>query len=223
VKLTAIFFDASNTLVFPDLNRTLAPLHALGIRPSDDQLLAAERIARRCRDDAAANGAVKLGDREYWEAYYDELLRNFGITNAELRSALVEEARRSANWEYVLPGTREALLTLKQRYQLGLISNSDGHIDQLFGRLGLQDCFDTFADSGRIGYEKPDARIFQAAVASLNATPAESLYIGDIYSIDYLGAIGAGMQPMLFDRCGVYRESGLPRVQSLDELVAKLC
>jgi HAD superfamily hydrolase (TIGR01549 family) len=223
VKLTAIFFDAGNTLVFPDLNRTLAPLHARGIRPRDDQLLAAERIARRRRDDAAANGAVKLGDREYWEAYYDELLRNFGITDAELRHSLIDEARRSANWEYVLPGTREALLTLKQRYQLGLISNSDGHIDQLFGRLGLQDCFDTFADSGRIGYEKPDARIFHAAVASLNAIPAKSLYVGDIYSIDYLGAIGAGMQPMLFDRCGVYRESGLPSVQSLDELVAKLC
>ena len=223
MKLTAIFFDAGNTLVFPDLNRTLAPLHARGIRPSDDQLLAAERIARRRRDDAAANGAVKLGDREYWEVYYDELLRNFGITDAELRQSLVEEARRSANWEYVLPGTREALLTLKQRYQLGLISNSDGHIDQLFGRLALQDCFDTFVDSGRIGYEKPDARIFHAAVASLNVTPATSLYIGDIYSIDYLGAIGAGMQPMLFDRCGVYRESGLPSVQSLDELVAKLC
>jgi putative hydrolase of the HAD superfamily len=222
VKPTAIFFDAGNTLVFPDLTLTLAPLHAHDIWPSDNQLFAAERIARRRRDDAAANGNAKLGDREYWELYYDELLRNFSHTDAALKAALITEARRSSNWEYVLPGTRDALLALKQRYRLGVISNSDGHIDQLFVRLGLRDCFDSFADSGNIGYEKPDARIFQAAVAELNATAAESLYIGDIYSIDYLGAIGAGMQPMLFDRCGVYRESGLSRVESLEELVSTL-
>ena len=221
MKLIAIFFDAGNTLVFPDLNRTLAPLHTRGIRPSDDQLFAAERIARRRRDDAAASGTVKLGDREYWDIYYDELLRNLSRSDTALKDALIVEAQRSSNWECVLPGTREALLALRQRYQLGVISNSDGQIDQLFIRLGLRACFDGFADSGRVGYEKPDARIFQAAAAALKVKPEESLYVGDIYSIDYLGAIGAGMQPTLFDRCGVYRESGLPRVQSLDELVAK--
>src|SRR5919204_1520817 len=102
MKPTAIFFDAGNTQVFPDLNLTLAPLHARGIRPSDNQLFAAERIARRRRDDAAANGTVKLGDREYWELYYDELLRNFNIADAALKDALIAEARRSSNWEYVL-------------------------------------------------------------------------------------------------------------------------
>jgi len=48
------------------------------------------------------------------------------------------------------------------------------------------------------------------------------LYVGDVYSVDYLGATRAGMQAMLFDVSGAYREMRLPRVQSLEELERKL-
>jgi len=57
---------------------------------------------------------------------------------------------------------------------------------------------------------------------ALNARPEESLYVGDVYSVDYLGATGAGMQAVLFDVAGAYRESGLPRVESLEQLQEKL-
>jgi FMN phosphatase YigB (HAD superfamily) len=56
----------------------------------------------------------------------------------------------------------------------------------------------------------------------MNARPDESLYVGDVYSVDYLGAIGAGMQAILMDVSGAYRENGLPRVESLEELQIKL-
>ncbi len=41
---------------------------------------------------------------------------------------------------------------------------------------------------------------------SLNARPEESLYVGDVYSVDYLGATGAGMQAVLMDVPGAYRD-----------------
>ena len=56
----------------------------------------------------------------------------------------------------------------------------------------------------------------------MNAAPEESLYVGDVYSVDYLGAIGAGMQAMLMDVAGAYRDKGVPRVQSLEELLGTL-
>ncbi len=56
----------------------------------------------------------------------------------------------------------------------------------------------------------------------MNVAPEESLYVGDLYSIDYLGATGVGMQAILFDVCGAYREMDLPRVESLEELQQKL-
>ena len=42
--------------------------------------------------------------------------------------------------------------------------------------------------------------------------------MGDVRSVDYVGATRAGMQAVLFDVCGAYRDSGLARVESLDGL-----
>jgi len=69
-----------------------------------------------------------------------------------------------------------------------------------------------------VGYEKPHAAIFEAAVSTMPVRPEESLYVGDVYTVDYLGATRAGMQAVLFDVAGAYRDAGLPRVESLEEL-----
>jgi FMN phosphatase YigB (HAD superfamily) len=42
--------------------------------------------------------------------------------------------------------------------------------------------------------------------------------VGDVYSVDYVGARNAGMQAILFDVAGTYRESEFPRVESMAEL-----
>ena len=222
MPLTTIFFDAGNTLIFPDLARTLAPLQNAGLEATRGQLHAAERAAKQRRDREAAAGNTALADQDYWIIYYSALLDALGHPDLELRSALVREARRSQNWDCVLPNTRESLLDLKQHFSLGVISNSDGHIAELIQRLGLGDCFDAVIDSSVVGHEKPDIRIFQSAISALGAEAATSMYVGDIYSVDYLGAAAAGMQAVLFDVCGAYRDTGLLRVESMRELTARL-
>ena len=52
----------------------------------------------------------------------------------------------------------------------------------------------------------------------MNAAPEASLYVGDLYSVDYRGATSAGMQALLMDIPGAYRDKGVPRVESLEEL-----
>ena len=103
-----------------------------------------------------------------------------------------------------------------------MISNSDGKIAALLERFQIADCFLNITDSGLVGYEKPHPAIFQAALRTMNVAPEESLYVGDLYSVDYLGATSVGMQAMLFDVCGAYGETDLPRVESLEELDKKL-
>ena len=76
--------------------------------------------------------------------------------------------------------------------------------------------------SGLVGVEKPHPEIFRQALQKMNAAPEESLYVGDMYSVDYLGATGAGMQAILMDVPGAYHERGVERVQSLEELRASL-
>src|SRR6202041_2219562 len=52
----------------------------------------------------------------------------------------------------------------------------------------------------------------------MKARADESLYVGDVYSVDYVGAGNAGMQAVLFDVSGAYRDRQEPRVGSVEEL-----
>jgi len=114
------------------------------------------------------------------------------------------------------------LLRMARRFRLGVISNADGRIAALLARNGVADCFETITDSGVVGYEKPHPAIFQAALDSLKVAAEESLYVGDVHSVDYLGATRVGMQAILFDVAGAYQNDGLPRVASLEELEVRL-
>ena len=214
--LRAIFFDAGNTLVFPDREKTLAPLKSRGIEVPEDTIFAAERAARRYRD-ANASADPKHTDQHFWDVYYEELLSHLP-GNEDLLPDLIAAARNSGNWSRVLPGTRECLIRLKRKYRLGIISNSDGHIADLFERLDLADCFETITDSARVGFQKPDSRIFLAALRSLGIPAEESVYIGDVYSIDYVGARAVGMQAIVMDPYGTYADNGVARITRLEAL-----
>ena len=221
MSLATIFFDAGGTLVFPDLALTEQPLASRGIFPSDERRYAAEREAKLQFDQARAEHHSV--DGQYWDFYYLCLLRELGMgDDAELRAALVTATRKGANWRQLRPDTRKVLARLKRRYRIGLISNSDGSVRQAFELLGLDNYFDSFTDSHLCGFEKPDPRIFECAMASLGATPEQSLYVGDIYSIDFLGAQGVGMRAVLMDLAGTYRHTPYPRVESLAELEGRL-
>lgn len=219
-SLECIFFDVGSTLLFANRDRMLAPLHARGIRPSEEQLLALERSAKNEFDDIIEHGGhVDLG---FWNLFYDRLFEQLGIDDEALRHSLITNTRLSANWDQMRPGTREALLTIGARYPIAVISNADGSIVQLLSRCGLADCFRTITDSGVVGHEKPDPFIFETALRGMKARPESSLYVGDVYSVDYCGATRAGMQALLFDAHGAYREKDVPRVESLSELVDAL-
>jgi len=92
----------------------------------------------------------------------------------------------------------------------------------VIGGCGIADCFDSITDSGVVGYEKPNPAIFHAALKSMGVDANRSLYVGDFYSVDYLGATRAGMKAILFDVSGAYRGRDLPRVESLEQLETTL-
>jgi HAD superfamily hydrolase (TIGR01549 family) len=222
MTLEAIFFDVGGTLVFPDQQRTLEPLHAAGIIPTATQLGAAERAARMAIDRDLSAHAPNAVDRNYWDHYYSELLRQVEVSSGEMKRELIRRARTSSNWNRLAPDTPELLDQLKRHYRLGIISNSDGGIAALLRQLELEPFFDAVTDSGKVGHQKPDARIFQAALQTLGVDARASVYVGDIYTVDYLGATGAGMQAILMDTAAVYGGSSHERVQSLRELAERL-
>jgi HAD superfamily hydrolase (TIGR01509 family) len=214
--LRAVFFDAGGTLVFPDRERTLAPLKSRGLSVTEERIHAAERAARRFRDAVPPDSVWRDADKQYWKIYYGELLGS--ATDERLMDELVALSQTSRNWNLINAGTREILLSLKQRFSVALISNSDGRVSELMQDVGLGDCFESITDSGVVGYQKPSPKIFQAAIAAVGIEPNESVYIGDIYSIDYVGAKGVGMHAVLMDSFGTYAGNGVTRVGDLIEL-----
>jgi putative hydrolase of the HAD superfamily len=150
------------------------------------------------------------------------LLSEIGLKDDAIRDQLVASIRDSGNWDTIRPGTAEQLQQIGERYQIAVISNADGKIEDVLRRCGIAHCFRTITDSGLVGYEKPHPEIFRQALKSMSAAPEESLYVGDVYSVDYLGATGAGLQAVLMDVPGAYRDQGAPRVESLQELQTAL-
>jgi putative hydrolase of the HAD superfamily len=220
MRLKALFFDVGNTLLFPHREAMLQPLHERGVFPSEDLLRDIERRTKREFDSLLESKAGV--DHGFWNIYYSHLLDALGVQDEVICQDMVTRTRISANWCDIRPGTREALSRLAQKYRPGVISNADGKIAEILGRSGIADCFETITDSGIVGKEKPDPVIFEAALKSLGVGPQESLYIGDVYSVDYLGATGVGMHAVLFDVAGTYKDKDVPRVESLEQLESLL-
>jgi len=214
-SLKTIFFDVGNTLLFPDRDHILSALGSHP-RPSLEQWHAIERETKPKFDSLVQRGGTV--DHGFWYMFYTRLLESLNVEDDGIREALVNATRISANWRVMRPGTCEALQRMGRKHRLAIISNADGKIVEILTRCGITECVESITDSGIIGYEKPHPAIFEAALKAMNAKADDALYVGDVYAVDYLGATKAGMQAILFDVAGAYRDRGLPRVESLEEL-----
>lgn len=150
--------------------------------------------------------------------FHSHLLEELDESRDGLLQELAGNMQNSANWDQILPGTRAALDRIREKFRIAVISNADGRIENVLTRCGIAECFESITDSGIVGFEKPRREIFEAALKRMNARADESLYVGDVYSVDYVGARNAGMQAVLMDVAGAYRERQEPRVQSLEQL-----
>ena len=86
------------------------------------------------------------------------------------------------------------LSRLASRYRLGLVSNFYGNLETVCADLGLHGLFAVIVDSARVGWTKPDPRIFQRALDDIGAAPNGATFVGDSPSRDMAGARGVGMR-----------------------------
>lgn len=93
-----------------------------------------------------------------------------------------------------LRGNMPLLSRLSRRYRLGIVSNFYGNLATVCEEAGIRRLFSVIIDSGRVGYLKPDTRIFRRAVEELGLTPADATFVGDSLSRDMAGARAAGMR-----------------------------
>jgi HAD superfamily hydrolase (TIGR01509 family) len=215
-EIKVIFFDVGNTLLFPNRESIHAPLAERGVAVEAEHLRDLERRIKNQFDSLMIQDGNH--DHGFWRMFYTQLFAEIELADEALRDRLVSGIQNSGNWDQIRPGTREKLEQIAERYRIAVISNADGRIDDVLRRCGICDCFLSITDSGLVGYEKPHPEIFLQALRSVKAEPEESLYVGDVYSVDYVGATRAGMRAVLMDVSGAYADKGVARVESLQEL-----
>jgi FMN phosphatase YigB (HAD superfamily) len=87
----------------------------------------------------------------------------------------------------------EILRELSARFQLGIVSNFYGNLEQVCIETGVASFMSVMVDSACVGFIKPDPRIFQAALTQLQLDPREAIFVGDSLPRDMKGARGLGM------------------------------
>lgn len=219
-RLRGIFLDAGNTLLFVDRCRIFEAIRDAGVEPVTQRFEAVEYRARQRLAERASQGSSGT-EAHIWAEYFGSIFRECGVPEDRLEAvaARLREMHSELHlWTYVLPGTREALDTLRARgYRLGVISNADGRVAELLDRAGLLQFLEIVVDSGIEGVEKPDPRIFQVALERTGLEPADALYAGDLYHVDVVGARSAGMHAVLVDPIGEV-EYACDRIGAVTEL-----
>jgi putative hydrolase of the HAD superfamily len=138
-----------------------------------------------------------------------------------LLDALWLQHRERNFWSKVPPGTVRALARVRGLgVRVAIVSNSEGMLEALFQELGLTESFDLVIDSGVVGIEKPDVRIFRLALDHFDLPPARVLHLGDTFATDVVGARAAEIRVALVDPFGHFegRHADVPRVRGAPEV-----
>ena len=106
-------------------------------------------------------------------------------------SAFIQYAR-------LIPGTKEMLTILRQKYRIGLLSNftHPPAARQIIAELDLEPFFEVVVISGDLGYRKPHLSVFEALIDRVGAEKEEIAFVGDDPEADVEGALRAGLQPV---------------------------
>lgn len=102
-------------------------------------------------------------------------------------------------WRGIDNGVLELVHSLRRRYLVGMISNATLTLeDELRDHHGIDHLFEVIVNSARVGFAKPDARIFHHAASSLGVRPGACVHVDDLMH-NVTGAREAGFQAVLYE------------------------
>jgi FMN phosphatase YigB (HAD superfamily) len=198
--LRAVSLDFGQTLASLDPRFLADRLRGRGVDADEAKIEAAVPAAWARYDELVRQGV----SGHPWRELMRVLLEGAGVPE-RFREELVEwlwrEQPRKNLWRKPISGMFRLCLDLeKGGVPFGVLSNSEGRLAELVDEMGWADVIRVVVDSGRVGIEKPDRRIFEILAERLGTDPAEVVHVGDSLAADVMGALGAGMCAVWFTR-----------------------
>ena len=125
------------------------------------------------------------GDVDNFDSFFDDLYSRY---------------RGAEAWKPYREAASVLCLLRSNRIRAALISNFDSRIEEVLISLNLSIWFNVVVFSSRVGFAKPDPRIFERALAELGVEASEALHVGDNLEKDWRAARSIGMDALLLDR-----------------------
>ena len=180
-----------------------------------------------------ALGRYFADEQKFYDTYWREnisLWQQYAKGEITRDYLIVERFRRPLTTGHGLNVTKELCLEMSDRFldlcasKPGVVEGAHELMDYLRGRgysmhicsngfhevqyrkldaCGLREYFDTVILSEDAGANKPSPVFFGYALQTTGATPETTLMIGDNLQGDILGALGVGIDAMLFNRWSV--------------------
>lgn len=130
---------------------------------------------------------------------------------------------------HIFPETQSVLKHLSSKFQLGLITNTQGQQGSGTHRISqfpkLEMYFRVIIVAGENGIPpKPAPQPFHLCLEGLGVNPSEAVYIGDDYRIDICGAKDVGLHAVWIQHHSVKRfwpevQTSVPIINRLDQLL----
>jgi putative hydrolase of the HAD superfamily len=119
-------------------------------------------------------------------------------TLALFRDTYLDEWNRGVS---PISGVDALLAELGARFELALVTNTHdaAFVHAHLRTLNIAQHFDVVVTSVEHGKRKPSACIFEQALVRAEGQAESSVYVGDSYAADYVGASGAGIRCLLID------------------------
>jgi HAD superfamily hydrolase (TIGR01662 family) len=228
-SITTILFDLDGTLRHNRPSSTemfIALAVRLGASDSEEHRQRATRWLHYYWAQSAellADRQVYIEEEIFWTNHARLFLVNLGCSPTQAEALAPELYSYYQNEYYpedwVPPDVPETLEALRNAgYTLGVVSNRSQSYQEQLESLCLDEYFQCAVAAGEVNSWKPDPVIFQHALGELDSQPDETVYVGDNYYADVVGAQRAGLQPVLLDPQNLFPEAGCQVVLTVGEL-----
>ena len=231
MSISTVFLDLYQTLAYfypPRESRQAQTLREFGFEVEERVLsrgyLAADNFYTLAAMDMPIHLLPPDGRERVYLRYQQVLLEEIGLAHALPMIEQIRERYQQVHHEFRLfPDVLPAITELRDAgYRIGVITNITDDPTEQLETVGLKGAFDAIIASCIVGCEKPDVRIFQAAIAALGTEPNQAVHVGDQFLADVEGAKAAGMKAVLLDRHDLQAGRYPHRVSSLLELAPLL-
>jgi HAD superfamily hydrolase (TIGR01549 family) len=228
--IRAILFDLDGTLRHnrpPSHQVFFAKAVQAGLQDSQEGRFQATRWAHfywasstLLREDLeAADG----DDDFFWENYVARQLTVYGCSPEEVRaispSVYNYMAREYTPEDYIPTMVPTTLQSLQEAgFTLGVVSNRRESFQEYLDSVGLLEYVNFTVAAGEVNSWKPDPGIFREALRLAEAAATETIYVGDNYYADILGAQRVGIRPVLLDPDTLFPDAECEVIQRIEEV-----